>query len=153
MRTSHDRPKRRLRWLIAGLAVAAVLSGAGFGREVLRARQIDKEISALKAEADSQRVRNFQVSELASSLDNGEYLEREARVKLGLQKTGEQVVVLKKNAAAGTPQASPEGLVPRSLGAGGWSNPKKWLVSFVDPKAFEAYVRSGNVPADTAAAR
>lgn len=127
----------RLGWLVAALAVLAVLSGAGFGREYLRSRQIDAEIRSLKEEADRLQVRNFQVSSLEASLQNGEYLEREARLKLGLRKEGEQVVVLRKEEA---PTASPA--VQAAAQEPAWSNPKKWWTLFVDPKAYDAYASS-----------
>src|SRR5689334_25188592 len=129
----HDRPEGRLRWLVAGLAVFAVLAGGAFIRESVRARQIDHEIASLKAEAERLRVRNFEVSALESSLSSGEFLEREARMKLGLQKAGEQAVVVR---AAETHAAAASAQGPESAH---WSNPKKWWTYFTDPEAFKQY--------------
>ncbi|HTK60287.1 MAG TPA: septum formation initiator family protein [Candidatus Baltobacteraceae bacterium] len=140
----HDRPEGRLRWLVAGLAVFAVLAGGAFVRETVRSRQIDHEIEALQNEAERLRVRNFQISALESSLSSGEFLEREARMKLGLQKEGEQAVVIRKEetrAAAGAAEAEP----PKP-----WSNTKKWWTYFTDPEAFRDYaatVRAAEDPA------
>lgn len=134
-KTAHT--KNRLGLIVAGLGVLAVITGAGFVREYLRSRQIDQEILSLKQEADRLQVRNFQVSSLEASLQNGEYLEREARLKLGLRKEGEQVVVLQQpEAPAPSPAAQAAAQEP------GWSNPKKWWTLFVDPKAYEAYASS-----------
>lgn len=146
MRKTSDRAPRRFGWLVAGLAVAALLAGAGFAREALRTRQIDREIRALKEEAESLRVHNFQVSSLQASLESGEFLEREARMKLGLQKTGEQVVVLRKDAPHVTNADAPATEL-----AVEWSNAKKWWNYFADPHAFTAYVRSRNATAEPAA--
>jgi cell division protein FtsB len=137
MRKKTEHASRRLGWLVAALAVTAVLSGAGFVREYFRSRQIDAEIRSLKDEAQRLQVRNFQVSSLEASLQNGEYLEREARLKLGLRKDGEQVVVLRKNDAPTTSQ--PSATLAQDPG---WSNPRKWWTLFVDPKAYEIYVSS-----------
>lgn len=137
MQKKAKRGAGRRGWLVAVLAVLAGLSGAGFAREYLRSRQIDAEILALKQEADRLQVRNFQVSSLAASLRDGDYLEREARLKLGLRKEGEQVVVLRKQAAT---EASPS--APAAPMEPAWSNPKKWWTLFVDPKAYEAYAGS-----------
>ncbi len=139
MRKSSERAPRRLSWLVAGLAATVLLAGTGFAREALRARQIDQEIRALKQEAESLRVRNFQVSSLQASLESGEFLEREARMKLGLQKEGERVVVLRKDA----PQA-PKNEASSAPAFEEWSNAKKWWISFADPHAFAEYVRSRN---------
>lgn len=132
----HDRPEGRLLWLVAGLAAFAVLAGGAFIRETVRARQIDREIDALRGEAERLRVRNFEISALESSLSSGEFLEREARTKLGLQKEGEQAVVVR------TAETSPNGPeAPQSPeGDVGWSNAKKWWTYFTDPEAFRTYV-------------
>ncbi len=129
--------KSRFGWLVAGLLCAGVLSGIAFAREVLRSRQIDAEIRTLKQESDRLQVRNFQLSSIEASLQNGEYLEREARLKLGLRRDGEQVVVLKK--PTGAAEAGGTAGMPGAAEAGGWSNARKWWTLFVDPKAYEAY--------------
>lgn len=129
-----DRPEGRLRWLVAGLAVFAVLAGGAFVRESVRARQIDREIAALQAEADRLQVRNFEVTALESSLASGEFLEREARLKLGLQKAGEQAVVVRREEPRAASAAA------RAEDArDGWSNAKRWWVRFTDPEAFRDY--------------
>lgn len=140
----HARPEGRFLWLAAGLAAFAVLAGGAFVRETVRARQIDREIAALKGEADRLRVRNFEISALESSLSSGEFLEREARMKLGLQKAGEQAVVVR---AADTP---PETDAHRadSEDPPDWSNAKKWWTYFTDPEAFRTYVAIARDPED-----
>ena len=135
----HDRPEGRgLRWLVAGLAVLAVVVGAGFLREHARSRQIDREIRALKDEAERLRVRNFEITALESSLSSGEFLEREARMKLGLQKEGEQAVVVRTAPTA--PDAGDGALAQAEVPGEAWSNPRKWWTYFTDPQAYRAYV-------------
>lgn len=137
MRKKSEHGSRSLGWLIAVLAVLAALSCAGFAREYFRSRQIDAEIRSLNDEARRLQVRNFQISSLEASLRNGEYLEREARLKLGLRKEGEQVVVLRKGDAPALSRG-----MPVAAQEPGWSNPRKWRTLFVDPKAYDAYVSS-----------
>lgn len=132
----HDRPEGRLLWLVAGLAAFAVLAGGAFIRETVRARQIDREIDALRGEAERLRVRNFEISALESSLSSGEFLEREARTKLGLQKEGEQAVVVRAEEARPSTDAS----AADDQGPKAWSNAKKWWTYFTDPEAFRNYV-------------
>ena len=132
----HARPEGRLLWLVAGLAAFAVLAGGAFVRETVRARQIDREIDALRGEAERLRVRNFEISALESSLSSGEFLEREARTKLGLQKEGEQAVVVRAEEARPSADAS----ASDDQGRKAWSNPKKWWTYFTDPEAFRNYV-------------
>lgn len=134
----HDRTDSRIRWLAAGLAVFAVLSGAAFVRESVRARQIDREIEVMRKEAERLRVRNFEISKLESSLSSGEFLEREARMKLGLQKEGEQAVVVRKEQARPASGTSEPGASERTE----WSNTKKWWTYFTDQEAFQRYAAS-----------
>ena len=150
MRKTSERAPRRFGWLLAGLAAITLLAGVGFAREALRTRQIDREIQALREEADRLRIHNFQVSSLQASLDSGEFLEREARMKLGLQKEGEQVVVLRKEEYAASAPLE-EGSASRGLGEG-WFNAKKWWNYFADPHAFAEYARTGSVAGTSGAA-
>jgi cell division protein FtsB len=150
MRKTSERAPRRLGWLVAGLAVSSLLAGVGFAREALRTRQIDREIQALRQEADRLRIHNFQVSSLQASLDSGEFLEREARMKLGLQKEGEQVVVLRKDSVRPSTEASAASVIQST--SEGWSNAKKWWNYFADPHAFAEYARTNSVAGTSATA-
>lgn len=122
----------KLIWIMPVLAILSLLAVAGFIREFVRSRQIDREIGALQQEAERLRIRNFEIARLQSSLDSREFLERQARLKLGLRKDGEQVVVLRKTEEP-EPAVLPE---PRET----WSNPKKWFMYFADRNAFNDYV-------------
>lgn len=126
---------------MVGLGAFAVLVGAGFAREIVRSRQIDREIAALREEAELLRSRNFEIATLTRSLNDEDFLEREARLKLGLRKEGERVVVLRKtehNAAiAGTVAVASES-------GEEWTNAKKWWKYFSDRTAYNDYaVRHG----------
>lgn len=143
--TKHGTKKRsvsaRLKWTAVGLAVLAGLLGMGLVRETLRSRQIDREISGLKKEAESLRARNFEVAALTSSLDDEEFLEREARLKLGLKKAGEDVVVLKKDDMASDVRRV---LVRDDGESSDWTTAKKWWMYFADRRSYDDYaVRHG----------
>jgi len=69
-----------------------------FGREFIRDREIDRDISLLQTKANELSARNLQITELSTSFQTESYIEREARLKLGLKKNGEKVVVIKNNA-------------------------------------------------------
>lgn len=127
---------RNLALAAAALAALALLAGAGFVRELVRSRQIDREIRALHEEAERLRARNFEIARLQSSIGSSEFLEREARLKLGLRKDGEQVVVLRKRDALAQGDEAPRS--PK--GGAGWSNPKKWFMYFADRNAYDAYL-------------
>lgn len=131
----------RIKWISLGLAVLVGLFGMGLARETLRSRQIDREIADLQAEAETLRARNFEIANLTSSLDDEEFLEKEARMKLGLKKAGEDVVVLKKDGMSTG--------IRRVLGAETdafeeWTPAKKWWMYFADRRTYDDYaVRRG----------
>lgn len=127
------RPRPAHTALVAtGLAALTLLAGAGFIRELVRNRQIDREIRALHDEAERLHTRNFEVARLQSSLGSREFLEREARLKLGLRKDGEQVVVLRKAPEIATGPVEDDRPV--------WSNSKKWFMYFADRESYEEHV-------------
>lgn len=131
---------RNLALAVAALAALALLAGAGFVRELVRSRQIDREIRALHEEAERLRARNFEVARLQSSIGSSEFLEREARLKLGLRKDGEQVVVLRKHDASLGEGTKEDLLSAAASSEGEWSNPKKWFMYFADRNAYDAYL-------------
>lgn len=131
----------RLKWALIGLATLAGLFAMGLVRETIRSRQINGEIVKLQEEAESLRARNFEIANLTASLEDEEFLEREARLKLGLKKAGEEVVILK--------QDSPSSGIRRVSGASvdvfeKWSPAKKWWMYFSDRTRYDDYaVRRG----------
>jgi len=135
----HGTKKRslfRLKWILAGLAALVVLLGVSLAREMLRSRQIDREIDQLKSESEFLRAKNFEIANLTASLDDEEFLEREARTKLGLKKAGEDVIVLKKDGASSG--------IRRVVGvdaetAEDWTTAKRWWMYFADRSRYDDY--------------
>lgn len=121
-----------------GLVVLSGFASVGFVREALRSRQIDRQIADLKAESDSLKAKNFQLSSLNASVGEQEFLERQARTELNLKKEGEQVVVVK-----------PADIRPANIASaliadvtGPISNAHKWWLYFSDRKAYDRYAAS-----------
>jgi len=76
--------------------VVLVFVSISLFREIARNRIIDKEIRKIEAEAKRLEVQNLEILELVKELEDTDFLEREARLKMGLQKPGEQVVVINR---------------------------------------------------------
>ncbi len=81
------------RVLVANLVIFAVV-GWGFSGEYMRNREAQKEVDRLKAQADELDAKNTEIADLGKRYSTGEMLEREGRLKLNLQKPGEEVVVV-----------------------------------------------------------
>ena len=83
------------RSLLAANVVVVILVVWGFAGEYLRHVQLQGEISRLTAEADQLEARNLEAAKLGRQFAADDEMEREARLKLGLRKPGESVIIVK----------------------------------------------------------
>ncbi len=134
----------RWRFLIVVNLFVVVFLGMSLGREVVRSTSITSEISSLQEEADSLVARNIKISELKTAMQTESYIEREARLKLGLKKPGEKVVVIQdeasalKDIASGSNPSDPLGyVIQESDTDGAVANPTKWWYYFFDKNSFK----------------
>lgn len=65
-----------------------------FGREYVRNKQISKSIAQLESQAQMLEERNVEIAQINAQLESEQFLEKEARLRLGLVKSGERVVVV-----------------------------------------------------------
>lgn len=143
--------ERLIRWrflLVINLVVIALLS-VSLGREMIRSQAIDAQIADLQAQADTLAARNIEISELKTALQTESYIEREARLKLGMKKPGESVVVIQEDMAGGedgeeiADASDPLGLVISDAQASiSVANPTKWWYYFFDKESYHAFSQS-----------
>ena len=138
----------RWRFLIVVNVVIIVFLGLTFGREYFRSREIQSEISKLQTQADTLAARNIALSELQTAIQTESFIEREARLKLGMKKPGEEVVVISGETGQGSAgQEDQEGQKdkadPLDLVLDNQSeltriaNSTKWWYYFFDKKSFD----------------
>lgn len=99
------------------LAIFLVLAA---GKAFLKRYQVDKEIKKLETEISKLGESNRQLSDLLQYLNTDFFAEREARLKLGLQKPGEKVVVIPDKGSS-MANSSEKEYNKKEL-----SNPQKW---------------------------
>lgn len=81
--------------LFLTVAVGALVAvSAGIVNVALRRSEVEREVEALKAELRQSEGSNDELRRLIEYFSTPEYREREARLRLGLQKPGENVVVV-----------------------------------------------------------
>ncbi|MCR4313666.1 MAG: septum formation initiator family protein [Candidatus Uhrbacteria bacterium] len=138
--------ERLIRWrllLVVNFLVIGFL-GVSLSREVVRTRTISAEIAQLQAQADELAAQNIDLSELSTAMQTESYIEREARLKLGMKKPGETVVVVQEEAESLTNEETanandPLGLVLDDASATvAVANPSKWWYYFFDQNTFNA---------------
>lgn len=107
---------------------ALILVGlvVGLGRTYWNNLHLKREIDALETQASTLESKTVEIKKLKEYLGSQEFLENEARLKLGLQKPGEETIVvegLSRKEAAGNSAESIDSIENRI----GWlENPKKW---------------------------
>lgn len=94
--TADSRPTG---WLMrrrtsAALLLTGIIVGWGLIGEYVRSRDMQRELERLEKRAAEMEDKNRRLVETADGVSSREMLEREARLKMNLQKPGEQVVVI-----------------------------------------------------------
>ena len=77
-------------------AASLALLGVAYGviKGAIRRAEIEREVRVLQSEISEHKLKNEQLTRLIDYLGTAEFQEREARLQLGLQKPGENVVVI-----------------------------------------------------------
>lgn len=123
------------RWsfVFAAGAAVLVLLGISSARETYQGWKVEQEIQGLQAQVAALEGRKLHLTEVLNQLHSPDALDKEARLRLGLQKPGEQVFVLGQAANARTVNAPSivPGLASESEEI--VSNPRKWLRYFFHP--------------------
>jgi cell division protein FtsB len=118
-------------FLIANIAILLVV-GMSTLRETYRGWNVDREIQALEQKAASLEGRRSELASFADKLQSPQYIEREARAKLGLQKPGEHVIIL-EGVSATSSEWSIEITPPPPVAMDTRTNPRRWWDYFTKP--------------------
>jgi cell division protein FtsB len=86
-------------FIITGFAVL-IFMGVSLSKEVVRRVEISSRVSSLENEISGLEEKNAGLSDLIAYFKSESYREREARLKLGLEKEGEQLLILPKDSLA-----------------------------------------------------
>ncbi|MBI5370344.1 septum formation initiator family protein [Candidatus Uhrbacteria bacterium] len=142
---------RLVRWRYLVFINLILIGFLGFtlGREWWHARDIQREINHLQAQADTLTKRNSELAELQSAVQTQSFIEREARLKLGLKKPGEEVVVIQPRETSGTPNAEQQVdgsdplhlVIPKETSRPQVPNATKWWYYFFNKNAFTELAR------------
>jgi len=94
----HKR-KQLIRFVIVLISVLVLWVVYVSSKQIERSRRISEEVASLQTEADKIQRENETLSEKISYFSSSDFREREAKEKLGMQKTDENVVVIKSSPA------------------------------------------------------
>lgn len=142
--------QRLIKWkfliVINGLLILFV--GVTLGREFFRTQEIQQDIDALQTQANALASRNIALSELQTAVQTESFIEREARLKLGMKKSGEEVVVIQEaGEAGGSSQEAGDGttnendplnfVLEKQESQTRVANASKWWYYFFDKTAYK----------------
>jgi len=82
--------------------IISILFIVGFSRELINRHEIDKQVKSLDKQISDLQSQNQELNTILGSLQGNEFIEKEARLKLGLQKPGEKVAMIKRDQRATT---------------------------------------------------
>lgn len=124
----------KAKWPIFLVANAAVLLVVGVStvRESYRGWTVDREIKALEQKAQDLEGRKNELTEMAIKMQSQDFIEQQARAKLGLQKPGEKVVILEGVAADQATWKGSQMAVNSEKPDSYESNPHKWWRYFTE---------------------
>lgn len=94
-------------FFLASLTLCVMFS-IGLAKEIINQHQIDQQIENLEREADRLTEENREIGALLDSWSSSNQLEKEARIKLGLQKPGEKVVIVVREEQASSSRQAVE---------------------------------------------
>lgn len=117
-------------WFFAGLALFLLIF-FGLTKEIVNRRQISKQISDYRSQINELSAENSVLSEKINGWNDSGELELNARVKLGLERPGEQTIVINRanSDSAGTAVKSNQEVIDLSVNgdlADSRTNVAKW---------------------------
>lgn len=119
-----SKKKIYLQLLLLGNIFLLLFFGVNIFREYNHNRQLNAHIKDLEDVARELEAKNLDILNMAKYLDSDEFLESEARLKFGMQKQGESVMLFD----------APKEFSPTSFGDNNSSNIKKWFLYFFGKK-------------------
>jgi len=109
----------RSRYMLAVNLLLVGFVGWSLANEVAQGNKVSSNLSDLKAKIAGLEKQNQDYGDVFSKIGSPGFVDKEARLKLGYQKPGEQVLLLKDSVSTALAPASDESSVGRS-------NPQKW---------------------------
>lgn len=114
----------------------AVVTGMSAGRELYRRNRVQGEVQALEVRVSDLEKRKQSIAQILEKIQSPEVLDREARLRLNMQRPGERVYVLRGDNWEEVSDASAlPALYEAKTDVQPRSNPQRWLQFFLYPAA------------------
>lgn len=111
------------------LGIVFILSLVALGRESYRYFRVSQEIKNLEKRIEELEANNEELTKMEEYFQSEEFLEREARLKLGLTKPGEKLIIIKQLEEELEEEIEKEGAIAKEI-----SNIQRWWEYFFNKK-------------------
>lgn len=130
--TSLSRPWSQTSWWVVVVGgLITIFFMFAIGREIFRTATVRRQVSRLQTELAKEDQRQSALQDLIGYLSSPTFQEREARLKLGLKKNGERVIVIPDS--TNTNQTSTNDQSGQATSAS--SIPQRWWKYFFGPQS------------------
>ena len=113
-------------WLGVGTFGHVALSTA---RETYQEWKVDEEMHGLRTQVEAMEGKKLHLTQFIQQLQAPDALDKEARMRFGLRKPGERLIVLRGGDGKDPARVVAEGTASSTIRASS-SNPQKWLSYF-----------------------
>ncbi len=124
-------PSSALRWplLLAGCVVLLAMVALSTARETYQEWKVDEEMHGLRTQVEAMEGKKLHLTQFIQQLQAPDALDKEARMRFGLRKPGERLIVLRGGDGKDPARVEAEGTASSTIRASS-SNPQKWLSYF-----------------------
>jgi cell division protein FtsB len=111
------------------LGIIFILSLIALGRESYRYFRVSQEIKNLEKRIEELEANNEELAKMEEYFQSEEFLEKEARLKLGLTKPGEKLIIIKQLEEELEEEIKKEGTIAEEI-----SNIQRWWEYFFNSR-------------------
>lgn len=134
------------RWFFIVNLVLVLIVAISFTREIVHSHDIAMQIRSLQNQSQTLQTQHLAIADLKNAVQTESFVESEARLKLGLKKPGESLVILKNEKGSQTPSNLSRGKEGERTGSGvdesvsstkkPLANSTKWWYYFFNKQAY-----------------
>lgn len=122
-------------WVVLIAGALFITFSTAIVRELINGHEVRQQVQRLEHQVATEQQRQAQLQDLIDYLGSPTFQEQEARLKLGLKKTGEQVIVVPTPAPSVNGTNIPPAAQTTDINGQPLSHPQRWWKYFFGPNS------------------